>query len=83
MLLVQAMSQAGSRVTQSSVIQAAGRITTFDSSGLTAPFNPGQRLGAHCMVIAGVQHGQWTRIDPKSGFECNGTYHNVPLSELK
>jgi hypothetical protein len=55
----------------------------FDSVGLTAPFNPGQRLGAHCMVIAGIQHGQWVRIDPKSGFECNGTYHDVPLSELK
>jgi uncharacterized protein YjbI with pentapeptide repeats len=55
----------------------------FDSVGLTAPFNPGQRLGAHCMVIAGIQHGQGVRIDPKSGLECDGTYHDVPLSELK
>jgi hypothetical protein len=35
------------------------------------------------MVIAGIQHGQWVRIDPKSGLECDGTYHDVPLSELK
>jgi hypothetical protein len=35
------------------------------------------------MVIAGIQHGQWVRIDPKPGLECNGTYHDVPLSELK
>ena len=83
MLLVQAMSQAGDQVTQASVIQALGNITSFDSGGLTAPTDPGQRLGSHCMVIAGVQHGQWVRIDPKSGFECNGVYHNVPLSQLK
>lgn len=83
MLLEQGMSQAGSQVTQTSVIQAMGEITSFDSGGLTATFNPGQRLGAHCMVIAGIQHGEWVRIDPKSGFECNGTYHDVPLSALK
>ena len=83
MLLVQGMSQAGSQVTPSSVVQAMNNITSFDSGGLTASFNPGQRLGAHCMVIAGIQHGQWVRIDPKSGFECNGTYHDVPLSALK
>jgi len=83
MLLTEAMSKAGAQVTQASTIQAMNAITSFDSGGLTAPFNPGQRVGAHCMVIAGIQNGKWVRIDPKSGFECNGVYHNVPLSELK
>jgi ABC-type branched-subunit amino acid transport system substrate-binding protein len=83
MLLTQAMSQAGGEVDQHSTIEAMTGITNFDSGGLTAAFDPGQRLGAHCMVIAGIQHGEWVRIDPKSGFECNGVYHDVPLSQLK
>lgn len=83
MLFTEALSKAGAQVTQASTIQALNGITSFDSGGLTATFNPGQRLGAHCMVIAGIRNGKWTRIDPKSGFECNGVYHNVPLSALK
>ena len=86
MLLTEAMSKAGSggaQVDQASTILALGGITSFDSGGLTAVYNPGQRLGTHCMVIAGIQNGQWVRLDPKSGFECSGAYHNVPLSALK
>ena len=81
-LLTQAMAAAGPNVTQAAVIRALDNITTFDSSGLTADTNPAKRLGATCDVIAGIQNGQWTRIDPKSGFECDGVYHNVPLSAL-
>ena len=83
MLLLQGMANAGAQVDPASTINALNAITSFDSGGLTAPANPGQRLGSHCMVIAGIQNGQWARIYPKSGFECNGVYHNVPLSELK
>src|ERR1700751_6143484 len=83
MLLVQAMAAAGSAVTSTSAIKALEGITSFDSGGLTATFNPGQRVGAHCLLIAGVQNGAWTRIDPSSGFLCNGTYNNIPVSALK
>ena len=83
MLLTQAMSQAGQQVTQASTIEALTKINRFDSGGLTATYNPGQRIGTHCMVIAGIQNGNWVRLDPKSGFECDGVYHNVPLSALK
>jgi ABC-type branched-subunit amino acid transport system substrate-binding protein len=82
-LLQQAMAAAGSSVTPATVIRSMSAITSFDSGGLTAEYNPGQRIGAHCLLIAGVQNGSWTRIDPSSGFMCNGTYNNVPLSELK
>jgi ABC-type branched-subunit amino acid transport system substrate-binding protein len=82
MLLNQAMSTAGSSITPASVIKALSGITTFNSGGLTADYNPGQKIGAHCLLIAGVQNGQWTRIDPPSGFLCNGIYNNVPLSAL-
>jgi ABC-type branched-subunit amino acid transport system substrate-binding protein len=83
MLLVQAMAGAGSSVTPATVIKSLDGITSFDSGGLTAEFNPGQRIGAHCQLIAGVQNGAWKRIDPSSGFLCNGTFNNVPLSALK
>jgi ABC-type branched-subunit amino acid transport system substrate-binding protein len=82
MLLDQAMAQAGSSITQASVIKAIEGITSFNSGGLTSEFNPGQKMDAHCLLIAGVQNGQWTRVYPSSGFECNGTFHSVPLSAL-
>ena len=81
-LFTQALASAGAQITQSSTLQALAHITSFDSGGLTATFNPGQRKGANCMVIAAVQNGAWTRVYPKSGFDCNGTYLNVPLSEI-
>jgi ABC-type branched-subunit amino acid transport system substrate-binding protein len=86
MLLTEAMAKAGAggaQVDQASTILAMSGVTSFNSGGLTATTDPGQRLGAHCMVIAGIQNGQWVRLDPKSGFECNGVYHDVPLSALK
>jgi ABC-type branched-subunit amino acid transport system substrate-binding protein len=81
-LFLQALHGAGSQITQSSVVSALGNIHSFDAGGLQAPSNPGSKIGTHCVVIAGVRNGQWTRIYPSSGLDCNGTYHNVPLSEV-
>jgi hypothetical protein len=65
------------------VFSALRTITNFDDNGLIAPANPGQKVGTHCMLIAEVVNGQWSRIHPSSGFDCSGTYNNLPLSALK
>ncbi len=81
-LLLDAMAKAGSNITQASVVTALDGITNFNSDGLIAPSNPGKRIGTHCIVIAGFSNGSWSRVDPSSGFICNGTYDQIPLSEI-
>ena len=82
-LFLQAVRDAGSQVTQSSVLNGLKTITSFDDNGLIGTSDPGQKIGGHCALIARVVNGQWIRIHPASGFDCSGTYHSLPLSALK
>ena len=80
---IDALHAAGSSITQSGVINATKNMGTFNANGLTPGSDPGKRIGPHCLIISGIQNGQFVRLDPPtSGFECNGTYLNVPLSQL-
>jgi ABC-type branched-subunit amino acid transport system substrate-binding protein len=83
-LLVQAMEDAGSTVTPATVLAALPHITNFDSQGLIAPTDPGQKMGTHCVVMANVRNGQWVRVDPTTPgkFDCSGTYYPIPLSAI-
>jgi hypothetical protein len=76
------MQGAGSQITQSSVISALGNVHNFNAQGLQGPTDPGNKVGTHCVVIAGLRNGQWVRIHPSSGMDCDGVYHNVPLSQV-
>lgn len=83
-LLLKAIQSAGSTITQASVASALKGVTNFNADGLIGPTNPGQKQGGKCVVMAQVQNGQWTRLHPAStGFDCSGTYHNIPLSALQ
>lgn len=82
LLLAQAMADAGPTVTPASTITAMSGITNFDAGGLISPSNPGKRLPSVCMVIAGVQNGKWTRIAPRSGFDCDGHFYSVSPSQV-
>lgn len=82
-LLVKAMQEAGSDITQTSVAQAIKAVTSFNADGLIGQSDPGQKLGTHCIIMAGVVNGQWQRLEPASGFDCSGVYHQVPLSEVQ
>jgi len=83
-LFAQAVQAAGANgpVTQSGVVQAITNLGSFTADGLDPATNPGKRVGPSCEVIVGVQNGQFVRLDPSAGYECNGTYLNVPLSQL-
>jgi ABC-type branched-subunit amino acid transport system substrate-binding protein len=82
-LLLQAMHDAGSQVTQTSVLTALANVHNFNAQGLQAPTNPGSKQGGHCTVFAHIDNGQWARKNPQTGFDCSGIYNNVPLSEVK
>ena len=81
-LLTQAMQKAGGSVTPSSIQQAITGINSFNADGLIAPTNPGQKQGTHCVVMANVRNAAWVRANPSSGFDCSGTYNNIPLSQI-
>jgi ABC-type branched-subunit amino acid transport system substrate-binding protein len=78
MLFTQAMAAAGKQVTPATTLKALAGITSFDSGGITAPYNPGKKLGSPCVAVVTLKGGQWTQADPaSSGFDCSGTYHNL------
>ncbi len=82
-LLQQAMQSAGGTVDPTSVQQAVKGITRFNADGLIGESNPGEKQGGHGLVMAAVRNGGWVRINPASGFDCSGTYHDIPLSQLQ
>jgi ABC-type branched-subunit amino acid transport system substrate-binding protein len=83
-LFVKAMQAAGSNITQASVAQGIKNVNSFNADGLIGVTNPGQKMGTSCVVIAGVENGQWKRLDPAStGFDCSGVYHPVSLSQAE
>jgi ABC-type branched-subunit amino acid transport system substrate-binding protein len=81
-LLTQAMAQAGQQVTPATTMKALAGITKFNSGGITAPYNPGGKLGTPCQAVVTLKDGQWEQVDPGSGFDCSGAYHNVSLADL-
>jgi ABC-type branched-subunit amino acid transport system substrate-binding protein len=82
-LLVDAMQHAGSTIDPPAVLHAITGVTNFNSDGLIAPTDPGAKQGTHCVVIANVRNGAWARVDPPTtGFDCSGTYHDIPLSAV-
>jgi branched-chain amino acid transport system substrate-binding protein len=81
-LFVQALRSAGANPTRSSFLTALDGISHFDANGLLPPTDPGQKQGATCMVVVGVNRGQFVRLDPATkGFECNGTYNHITASQ--
>jgi ABC-type branched-subunit amino acid transport system substrate-binding protein len=82
-LFAQGMQNAGSQITQASLINGLKSVHSFDAQGLTAQSDPGNKIATHCVVFAGIRNGQWTRIYPQSGFDCSGVFHNVPLSAVQ
>ena len=82
-LLIKAMQAAGGNVTPATTLAALKGVSNFDADGLIGASQPGVKVPSHCVVMAAVQNGQWKRVDPATtGFDCSGTYHNIPLSQV-
>ncbi len=82
LLLAQAMADAGAQVTPASTIAGMSHVTSFDAGGLISPSNPAKDQPSVCMDIAGIRNGKWVRLDPSSGFECDGSFFAVNPSRL-
>lgn len=81
-LFAQAMKSLGSNPTRADLINAVQQVHGFTADGLLPSSDPGRKLGSVCIVVAGVKGHSFVRLTPDKGFECNGTYYNIPLSQL-
>lgn len=79
LLFQSAMKSAGSPPTQSGLLSALNKITSFDAEGLIPKSNPAGRIPGACSVIVGIDNGGFKRLEPpKSGYDCSGSF--VPYS---
>ena len=82
-LFAQAMKSLGSSPTRSDLINAIHGIHGFTADGLLPSSDPGNKQGAVCIVVAGVKGHSFVRLNPADkGYECNGNYNYIPLSQL-
>lgn len=82
-LFAQAMKSLGSSPTRSDLINAIHGIHGFTAEGLLPSSDPGNKQGAVCIVVAGVKGHSFVRLNPSDkGYECNGSYNYIPLSQL-
>ena len=73
-LFVQALQAAGPHPTRGAVIDELKKITSFDASGMVAPANPAAKKPSPCFMMATIKNGNFVRVMPKSGFDCNTSY---------
>ncbi|TML62742.1 MAG: hypothetical protein E6G17_07860 [Actinobacteria bacterium] len=72
--LIESGKSTGGKITRPGVIAALKGIKNFDSNGLLAPDDPADKTPPHCYVMAQVKGGKFVRVDPASGFRCDGSY---------
>jgi branched-chain amino acid transport system substrate-binding protein len=80
-LFVQALKNAGTNPTRTSLFASLNKITSFNASGLLATANPAQKRPPTCWILAQVKNGNWQRVPPSptAGFTCNpGGYYYPP-----
>jgi hypothetical protein len=81
-LFVQALKATGSDPTRTKLLAQIAKIHSFNADGLLPTADPGAKLPSTCMVIAGVQNGQFVRLDPPTkGFECSGSYYHLTAAQ--
>jgi ABC-type branched-subunit amino acid transport system substrate-binding protein len=73
-LFVQALKNAGSPPTRTSLEAALDKVTSFDADGLTIVGDPSTNVPGDCGLLAQVRNGQIVRVPPtpKTGFICTG-----------
>jgi branched-chain amino acid transport system substrate-binding protein len=80
-LFVQALKNAGTNPTRTSLFTSLDKITSFNASGLLANANPAQKRPPTCWILAQVKNGSWQRVPPSptAGYTCSpGGYYYPP-----
>ena len=72
-LFTQALQAAGSDPTRAKLVQALGKITSFDADGLIPQENPSANVPGHCWLLAQIKNGTVVRVPPTpaTGFVCS------------
>jgi len=82
-LFAEAMKSLGSNPSRADLINAVHQVHGFTADGLLPASDPGRKLGSVCIVVAGVKGHDFARLNPADkGYECNGSYNNIPLAQL-
>ena len=76
-LFVQALQAAGPKATRAGLIEALKKVHSFDANGFIAQSDPAGKGPASCFVIIKVVGGKFTRLEPASGYKCDGPYSVV------
>jgi branched-chain amino acid transport system substrate-binding protein len=77
-LFVQALQAAGPKATRAGLLGALNKIDDFDSNGLLAKTGPASKRPATCYAMITVHNGKYQRLDPASGYRCDGQYLFLP-----
>lgn len=74
-LFVQALEHAGKNPTRGSVLAALRKITSFNAGGLLGTSDPAAKTPSACFLMAQIQHGQYVRVAPSKGLDCNTSFY--------
>jgi ABC-type branched-subunit amino acid transport system substrate-binding protein len=77
-LFVQALQAAGPKATRAGLLASLKKIDDFDSNGLLAKTGPASKRPATCYAMITVHNGKYQRLDPASGYRCDGQYLFLP-----
>ena len=73
-MFVDGLKAAGPKVTRVALQQALQKVHSFEGNGMMAKTDPAGKGPASCFMMIQVKGGQYSRLEPANGFECNGDY---------
>lgn len=75
-LFVQALEDAGPRVTREKLLAALNDVHEFDAGGVVAPTDPAGNDASSCYVLWRIHNGGFQRVDtPPADYRCDGGFY--------
>jgi ABC-type branched-subunit amino acid transport system substrate-binding protein len=85
-LFSQALKNAGSDPSRGSILQALGKVTSFNGGNIVTTSDPAAKTTSNCYLVGRVLNAQWTRQDDPpvnsstNGYRCDYQYVTPPTS---
>lgn len=83
-LFTQALRNAGSDPSRGSLLQALGKVSSFNGGNIVTTTNPPKKTVSNCYLIGEVANGNFQRLDdppvnsPTNGYRCDYQYVTPP-----
>ena len=74
LLWATAATACGSDLTRECIGDQISDIHEWTAGGLHAPSDPGADRSPSCFVLVQVQDGEWARVQPDEGYDCDPSY---------